>query len=69
MSPLLPGGVSSLVAPGNDSEPGAVNAFAWAAFEGCVCMPSIFGVGITRRKSTTGWCCQADLIDALVNAA
>lgn len=27
-SPLLDGGVNSLVAPGNDSEPGAVKAFA-----------------------------------------
>jgi len=33
-SPLLAGGVSSLVAPGNDSEPGAVNAFACAALDG-----------------------------------
>lgn len=35
-SPLLDGGVNSLVAPGNDSEPGAVKAFACAALDGCV---------------------------------
>ena len=35
-SPLLPGGVSSFVAPGNDNDPGAVNAFACAALDGCV---------------------------------
>jgi hypothetical protein len=47
---LLIGGVSSWEAPGNESEPGAVKALAWAALEGCVWMPSMIGVGIARRN-------------------
>jgi hypothetical protein len=35
-SAVLDGGVNSLVAPGNDSEPGAVKALACAALDGCV---------------------------------
>lgn len=40
--------MSSLVAPGNDSEPGAVNALACAALDGWVWMPSMIGVGIEK---------------------
>lgn len=36
LSPLLKGGVSSCDAPGNDKDPGAVNALACAALDGCV---------------------------------
>lgn len=35
------GGVSSPAPPGNDNEPGAMKVLAWAAFDGCVWMPSI----------------------------
>lgn len=35
------GGVNSPAPPGNDNEPGAMNVFACAAFDGCVWMPSI----------------------------
>lgn len=49
-SPLLDGGVNSLVAPGNDSEPGAVKALACAALDGCVWIPSMMGV-ITIRHA------------------
>ena len=36
LSPLTPWDGISVVAPGKDSEPGAVNAFACAACDGCV---------------------------------
>lgn len=40
-SPFGAGGDKSLVAPGNDSEPGAVKALACAALDGCVWIPSM----------------------------
>lgn len=48
-SPLLDGGVNSLVAPGNDNEPGAVKAFACAALDGCVWIPSMLGAVMIRH--------------------
>lgn len=47
-SAALPGGVNSLEPPGKDSEPGAVNALACAALDGCVWMLSMIAVDNTN---------------------